>query len=181
MRKFNLIIIIALAIGLLIPTGFLVLLHQDHNQTESTTKQLIGTITNVEFIDNRGDFSIKIYTKEFTPFLLLTTNNKYMEKNDVASLQNGQTILFRVKNKVYEQMQEEDVIFLSIVSLDTTTKSIYSLEEQNQYVQEATFPTKAIVIVVSLLVLSTMLFHYLKNKKTKPNSAEDNIEDGSLS
>jgi hypothetical protein len=111
----------------------------------------------------------------------LTTNNKYIEKNDVASLQNGQTILFRVKNKVYEQMQEEDVIFLSIVSLDTTTKSIYSLEEQNQYVQEATFPTKAIVIVVSLLVLSTMLFHYLKNKKTKPNSAEDNIEDGSLS
>lgn len=184
MKKQLKILAIWFIIGFLGVIGIIIQMPQLFHHTEESTTLFTGTVSSVDVTEKSDEFgtkiiSIHIYTNEFKPYLLLEADSQYIEKDDIALLESGQTIYFRVWNAVAKQQQEDEGIFIGIVSLETTSKSIYSLEEYNQRMGEhAHFPIIA-ACVVALLLLTGAVACFLKLKKISTPPPQK-TEDGSV-
>ena len=61
----------------------------------------------------------------------------------------------------------DKVDFINIVSLKTETKCVFSLEEYNVYIRNASYPARIASVVLALLFLSVSFWCFLSIKKSK--------------
>ena len=152
--KYKILIIISvlLFVGSL---GCAIFMFDVDKQTENTTTSYTATVKNVEI--NTETTSAMIYTNEYATCLHITSNiGKNIDLEDLRNLENGQTIYFQIENS-YTQLLDE-VAFLAATSLRSDEKTIFSLEDYNNYMQHQAFPARIVCgIVATVSLLATIL------------------------
>lgn len=157
MKKNINIILLFSAFVLLGTIGIIFSMIHIDDQTDNTTTYYSATVFKVEITNIKEDTFAEIYTKEYESNLRLSTNIcENININDVRNLKNGQKIFFRIENLKSEQMNK--VEFINIVSLKTEEKDIFTLDDYNNYISAAAYPTRIASIVVALLSLSVSIY-----------------------
>lgn len=135
-------------------------------QSENTTKCYVATVSEVQIKDNGKGRSVKIVTNEYRNDLIIVYSSVCTDNvvDDINSLQHGQKIYFRIENYYDELMNHGEI--MPIVSLETETHSIFSLDEYNELIKETVYPTKVTAVIVTLVFLSvSVLCFFLAFKK----------------
>jgi len=155
------IIMIVSTLVFVVTLGLVVSLHGIDKQTEDTTTLYTATVSGVAVVETEKTMHIEICTKEYNTFLLVSTNiSPNINLEDIKELKNGQTISFRIENRKVGQMDK--VNFINIVSLKTDTKSIFSLEDYNEFVYDFAYPVRLAGISIVVLSLVTLVFCLFK-------------------
>lgn len=140
--------------------GILFCMRNIDKQTEDTTTLYSATVETIKITDTGKHIYTEIHTKEYHAVLMISTNTtQNIDLNDIRNLQNGQRIYFRIENSKIGQMtnaadQSNNVNLINIISLETETKCIFSLEDNNKYFRIAAYPARIAGIVMALLFLS---------------------------
>lgn len=169
MRKRGILIFIAVfsAIEFLGLTATAFIVSRVDKQSENTTKCYVATVSEVQIDDNGKGRSARIiineYRNDLILFSMVCTDNVV---SDINRLENGQKIYFRIENRYAELINKGEI--MPIVSLETETDSIFSLEEYNELIKGTVFPTKVTAVIVTLVFLSiSVLCFFLAFKKQK--------------
>ena len=169
MKKFKPSILIFILL-LLFFIGSLMLFFQLfslYNQTEDNTVSYTATVESVEFNQIGSNPRLLIHTQEYTNALMLHTSvEKQMDLETVSQLQKGDTITFRIEKRNAEEMNNADLMM--IVSLKTDTSELLTLEQFNQYIEPATYPSKIASLVLSttfLIGCAISLYSVKKGRK----------------
>lgn len=121
--------------------------------TEETTSEYKATVSYVQVTGSGDNQSIRIFTREYSSALtiLLKTTEGRFNTVAVRSLQNGDTIQFRVSSFMESWLNTGG--FTEIVSLETDEKVIFSLDEYNAYRLEDVRPD----VISTIIATGTML------------------------
>jgi len=172
--KIQLIIMIVSFVFFIGMIGLLILMRDADRQTEETTLFCHATVLGVEINDTGKAVSVEIFTDEYDNSLHISTNiTKNICMDNVKNLKKGQSIFFGIEKTNAAYMNE--AAFVSITSLRTDTKVIFSLEEYNQYMHNSLYPTRIAGAVVAALLLCLSIFCFLKirrNRKNETNSTD---------
>lgn len=153
--------------------GLLISMINIDKQTESTTTFLSATVDAIKITDTGSKIYVEIHTKEYHAVLLISTNiTQNIDLNDIRNLHNGQKIFFRVENSKIGQMnnvtdQTNDVNLINIISLQTETNNILSLEDYNQYIKNAAYPARIACVMMALLFLSISFINFISIMKQR--------------
>lgn len=146
--------------------GILIAMEKIDRQTELTTTSLTATVENVDVNDTGENIYVEIQTKEYkTALFLPTIISKNINMVDVKNLKEGQEIEFSIEKSYADQM--ENVEFISITSLKTDTKDIFSLEEYNRLLHASALPARISCIVMAAVFLCGSVVCYLKFRENK--------------
>ena len=163
MKKPKIIVIIFILL-FVATVGVIISMSDIDKQTEEETTFYTATVMNVDVADTGKNIFVKIRTQEFQTYLYISTNiGKSISIEEVRNLKNGQTIFFGIENKYVQQMNK--VEFVSITSLKTETKDIFSLEEYNKYIKNSAYPVRIASIVAALLFFCFTIFLFKNQKK----------------
>lgn len=161
-KKMRILLVILCLVFSFGATGVWIFMNSIDKQTEENTTEFATTISKVEIIDTVENGYIEIYTNEYNYTLHISSNvSKNIDMNAVSDLQKNQTIFFRVENKMLDFLEEID--FCNIVSLRTSEHEIFSVSNYNEYIQNASFPARAMSLVVAgAFLLSAICFIFKK-------------------
>ena len=146
--------------------GLLITMNEIDNLSEENTTELVATVINSEITNTGEDIFAEIYTKENNFSLLIPIsicNN--IEIDCVKNLKEGDTIFFRIENANKEQINAVD--FINIVSLRTEAKSIFTLNEHNEFMFSAAKPARIASVVVASLCLFVFVRFFIQFKQLK--------------
>lgn len=153
--------------------GLLISMINVDKQSESITTFLSATVDAIKITDTGSKIYVEIHTKEYHAVLLISTIiTQNIDLNDIHNLHNGQKIFFRVENSKIGQMnntadQTNNVNLINIVSLQTETKDIFSIEEYNQYIKIAAYPARMAGVAMALLFLSISIINFISIMKQR--------------
>lgn len=148
-KKLTVIIMILSMLFFLGTVGIMISMTQIDQQTEDTTTDYSATVSNIQITDTGKSTYVAIQTKEYDSTLQISTNiSDKLNMDDVRSLQEGQTIFFRVENTKAGQMNT--VQTLNIVSLKTEQTDIFTLDDYNEDMKQAAYPARIASMIVAL-------------------------------
>lgn len=152
--------------------GLIISISEIDKQTESTTTLFTATVDGVDITDTGERVFAEIHTKEYDTSLFISANIcENIKMDEIRDLKDGQTLFFRIENINVKQMNK--VEFINIVSLETNTKDIFSIDEYNEIVSDSAYPARIASIVTALLFLFISLFCFLEIKRnTKKKHTE---------
>ncbi len=132
-------------------------MHKIDKLTEKETKEFIATITDIKITNTGKNFSAEIYTKEYDSFLYVSNSvcNR-IGIDTINALKAEERIFFRVENINSTQINKVD--FINVVSLRTDKKSIFTLEEYNEFMHISAKPAR----IASVVVLGVCFVLFLK-------------------
>lgn len=146
--------------------GLIISMSKIDEQTEGTTTVYTATIRDVDITDTGKRVFAEIHTNEYTTALQISTNIcQNIEIDKLRELGKEEQIFFAIENSKMEQMNQ--VEFINIISLETSAKGIFSIEEYNTYLHNSAHPARIISIVMALLFLFMSLRCCLKIKEIK--------------
>lgn len=133
-------------------TGLFVLLNNANKLTTQNTSEFVATVERSVITNIGEDLSIEIFTEEYNIPLYVSTNiSNKIDVSRIESMTNSDTIIFRVENHLYEQIEAMD--FLNIVSLKMSDNDIFSLDDYNMFMHESTKPARIASAILTCLFL----------------------------
>lgn len=137
-------------------------LYSVDKQNLHTTSEFSATITDVSV--KYGDtVYTTIHTSEYGDALRLSpTVAKKIDLTKILSLENGQTITFRIENSQFQRFAEAG--YGEAVALKAGETELLSLTEYNRIQHEALVPARIAGVVFSILFLLLAIFFFLKFK-----------------
>ena len=156
-------IVIVFLIFLLCGTiGLIVTMSKIDKLEERETTEFVATVTDVKTTNTGKNLSAEIYTKEYdAPLYVSNSVCNRIGVEAIDSLKVDETIFFRIEKIKKAQMNK--VAFISIVSLRTDSKSIFALEEYNNFMHISAKPARmASIIVAGGCFL--LLFYFLRQQ-----------------
>ena len=163
-QKRSLTILIMSTVLLIGTIGIFIYMSNIDNLSEDNITYYSATVESTR-IENIGEkVYVAIQTKEYATVLHISQNiGKELDMDDVYNLKNGQTVLFRVENTKTYLMDNADII--DIVSLQTESNTIFSLEDYNKYIHISAQPARTLSIVVAFLFLILSVSSFLSMKQ----------------
>lgn len=147
--------------------GLYIFLNSIDKQTTKNTTEYIATVEKVLVTNTRQNVYIEIYTQEYNTSLYISTNiSKKINIKNFSFLKKGERIFFRVSNDISEDFNELE--FCNIISLKTSDKEFFSLENYNEYMRLSAFPARIVCIVISTIMLIVSVFSSLQLRKKYP-------------
>ncbi|MBE6713383.1 MAG: hypothetical protein E7580_07700 [Ruminococcaceae bacterium] len=142
--------------------------------TEEKTVEVIATFDSITVSGEENNLSAEIYTKEYeNSFLISLSICNRINLDDLRGLKKGDTLFIGIVKEYEKQINQDQVVFMDIVSLRTDSQIIFDLEDHNAYVKEDARPAIIAALVVALISLSVFFFFLFrimrKNKKKKAN------------
>lgn len=137
--------------------------YSEDKQNPHTTSEFSATITDVSV--KYGDtVYTTIHTDEYGDALRLSpTIAKNMDLTKILSLENGQTITFRIANNQFQRFAEAG--YGEVVALKTAEAELLTLTEYNQIQHKALVLPRITGVTFSILFLLLSIFFFLKVKR----------------
>ena len=133
---------------------------------DNNTAAYSATIEQIRLADTGENIYAAIQTEEYAAALQISTNvSKHLDKGKLTKLQSGQTVQFWIERAKVDYLQDEGIV--DIVSLQTETDVIFSLQDYNEFIRDAAMPGRVLSAVLALvfLVLSVWCIWTMKAKK----------------
>ncbi len=164
-RNTKLILSVIFSIFFVGVLGVLISMNRLDNQTEDNTAEYKATISSIEITEFSKYHQIKIFTNEYDSYLLTTADisGEYIDVEKIKSLQRDEDIIFRIEKSKVNQF--DNVQFINIVSLKTDDKTIFSLNNYNNYMSISSKPAKIAGVVVAMLLLFASVCFIISYKK----------------
>ena len=160
LRTVTAIVSIALFV---VTMGLAIFMNNVDKHKEETTVNYVATVQSVSINDSGKRVFAKIAVEEYSTFLLVSTNIcQHIDVDHIRYLEKGQTVYFGVAKEKTEQIN--NVEFVDIVSLQTETKSLFSVEDYDRYMRLAVRPARGVCIIMAAVFLSISMVCLLKKK-----------------
>lgn len=164
MKKRTLIFCILSAIFFIGSVGLFFSSSSIANMTEDNTTEYFATIESLNIIEHDNESFVEIYTEEY--FTMLYISESICKEISVSELKTGDKIAFRIDNDV-TKLFNKDIKFCNIVSLMTSSDTIFTLNDYNSIMKITLVPGKIASIVLAIIFLLCFLgciYNYKKNK-----------------
>ena len=163
-KKIRLLIAVISTILLIGVSGIYITMLQMDDQTSKTTVQYSATVDRVKVQQSNSKPYIEIYVKEYSNSLYISQNiSQSINLNDISDLQCGDTVFFRIQSEYADQMNQ--AFFVPIVSLETETISLLSLEQYNHITGKTLLPSKIVCVTIAILLLIVATINFCSLRK----------------
>lgn len=124
------------------------------NQDENTTAHIAATVSETPITDHGDHLSVSIITREYRSELIILYLDTYPNNviDDIRQLSKGEKIYFRIKSNEVEDMNSAYI--MPIMSLETETETIFSLEDYNRVTEWNTRSIKYAPVFATLVLLA---------------------------
>lgn len=131
------------------------------NQDENTTARIAATVSETPITDHGDHISVSIITCEYRSELIILYLDAYPNNviDDIRQLNKGEKIYFRIKSNEVEDMSS--VYIMPIMSLETETETIFSLEDYNRVTKWNTRSIKQAPVFAALVLLAVSVFCFV--------------------
>jgi len=134
--------------------------------TESNTTLCSATVVGWQTTRvNNGDIiKIVLQTEEYEAYFVIT---EYIAKNintDFVEDLTEQSISFRIQNNMTDRVDQGKSI--DMVSLESETEEIFSLEDYNKYIHDSLNPLRIACVVIAVLFLAVAVFCAVSMRNT---------------
>ena len=142
--------------------GVVLSMHQIDKQSLNTTTIYTATVADIKITGSDDNFWIEIYTDEYSNYFLISSNiTKQIDVEKINNTMVGQKIFFRIDNKKVYQINKQQ--FVDILSLNTDSDIIFSLEDYNGYMRSCAQPAR---MAGAAAAMGFFVFGVLQLRKT---------------
>ena len=151
--------VIALSVSLFFVVGMLgnlVLLQKNLTLTEQNTIEYTATVEEIKTWGASDDTYINIVTEEYDSALMISlTISNQMGSSFLADLSNGDTIFFRIQDRMKESLEAKHMG--DIVALRTAEREYFTLATYNEWIHEEAVSAKITAITISLIAFTVAI------------------------
>jgi hypothetical protein len=172
-----LIVIIAMSLICFIGiSGNLIIMTDFDKNTDENTVMFSATVSEITINDTGEQINAEIMTNEYSTALWISgTVCENINIDDIRDINKNQAIRFRMAESKANQIDYAD--FLDIISLETESKVLFSLEDSNEFFYKTALPARIVSIVADVAILAIVVFCIVSLRRNgRSNQTPDDLQ-----